>query len=71
MFQTYKNLPIKLNGREVFVQSAELSVQAEIEPNYLVGELSTNTYVATNNSNGQLSLNYYLTGTDPIKDLGY
>src|SRR6266498_4439825 len=68
MFYHYANARILINNEQMFVNSLDLSVVAQTNPNYVIGNKSTFRHVPTNGIIGSLKLNYYLTGTDPLKN---
>jgi|TARA_R110000824_G_scaffold98252_1_gene234453 hypothetical protein len=61
------NAKLKINGEEILASSAQLSLGAQLSPNYLAGNRDADVFTASNGIGGQLSFEYYLTGTDYFK----
>ncbi len=68
MFYSYKNLPIKLNNNELLVNSAQVTIQANITPTYIVNQRNSFDYLPSDGIVGNLRINYYLTGKDFLKE---
>jgi len=61
------NAKLKINGNDILASSAQLSLGAQLSPNYLAGNRDADTFAAGNGIGGKLSFEYYLTGTDYFK----
>lgn len=64
MLYSASNAKLKVNDEEILASSAQLSLSASLEPNYLITQRNTNDYSASNGVGGKLSFNYYITGKD-------
>lgn len=76
MIYSFKNFPVRLNGREILAASMDLSAQNYLIPSFQVGDRSTKNYTPAQGVEGSLKLNYYITGSDYVKsfinsDTGY
>ena len=67
MFYTANNSKLQVNGNEILASNAEISLQANLQPNYNIKQRHTESFTATNGIGGTLSFNYYLTGVDYFK----
>jgi hypothetical protein len=67
VFYTANNSKLQVNGNEILASNAEISLQANLQPNYNIKQRHTESFTATNGIGGTLSFNYYLTGTDYFK----
>ena len=67
-FYTYKNCRVKLNGENLFVTDAQIQERTTNTPQYRVLERHAHNHSADSHIGGQLRLQYYLTGSDPLKD---
>ena len=67
MFYSSSNAKLKVNSKEILASSAQISLNARVEPNYVAGARHSQTFNASNGVEGQLSFSYYLTGTDYFK----
>jgi hypothetical protein len=68
MFYTYKNCKVKVDGRDVIVSDANLSVNSSIEPDYVAEQRQSFDYVPAGGIGGRLNFSYFPTGNDPISD---
>ena len=68
MFYHYSNAKLLVNNEQLFVNSLDISLAAQTNPNYLIGNKSTSNHTPTNGLVGSLKLNYYMMGLDPIKN---
>lgn len=68
MFYNFKNLRVLVNGSGILATDMKLDVQANIAPAYLATQRHSKIYRADDGIGGNLSLNYYLTGSDPLKN---
>ena len=64
MLYSANNAKLQINGNDICANNAQLSLNASIQPNYLITKRSTNQYSANNGIGGKLDFNYYLTGAD-------
>ncbi len=76
MLYSFKNLPIKINGREILASNADLSMQNYLAPTYLAGQRFSKTLLPERGIEGSLKLGYFLTGVDYLQqfignDTGY
>lgn len=69
MYYSYKNCKLLIDGKELLINQAELSLQSENSPVYLSESKNSLTFSPTNGIGGNLKISYYLTGLDPIKKL--
>jgi len=67
VFYTANNSKIQVNGNEILASNAEISLQANLQPNYNIKQRHTESFSPTNGIGGTLSFNYYLTGVDYFK----
>lgn len=68
MFLSYKNANIKLNNTPLFINVAQIGIQGDIAPVFLIDSKHTTDYVAQNGIVGSLRMSYYLTGADFLKN---
>jgi len=61
------NAKLKIDDHEIMASTAQLSLNASMEPAYVAGARHSDVFKASNGIGGQLSFNYYLTGTDYFK----
>jgi len=66
VFYTANNSKLQVNGNEILASNAEISLQANLQPNYNIKQRHTESFTATNGIGGTLSFNYYLTGVPAI-----
>lgn len=71
MYYKSKNAKLLLNGSELIVNEANLSLSAQIDPIYQETQRHSFTYQASNGINGGLSISYFLTGQDFLKNFFY
>ena len=67
MFYSASNAKLKFNNEEILASNAQISLNAQVDPNYVAGARHSQTFNASNGIEGQLSFSYYLTGTDYFK----
>ena len=67
MLYSASNAKLKINGEDILASSAQLSLGAQVSPNYLAGNRDADVFAAGNGIGGQLSFEYYLTGADYFK----
>lgn len=67
MFYSANNALLKINGNEILASNAEMSLNASLEANYVIGDRNTNSYTASNGIGGSLTFAYFLTGNDYFK----
>ena len=67
MLYSASNAKLKIDDHEIMASTAQLSLNASMEPAYVAGARHSDVFKASNGIGGQLSFNYYLTGTDYFK----
>lgn len=67
MFYTFKNFPVRIDGREIYATNASLGVEASLSENFTTESRHSERYVPTNGVVGSARITYYITGADPIK----
>ena len=67
MFYSADNAKLLIDGNEILASAAQISLGANVNPNYLITQRHTNEYVADGGIGGQLSFTYHLTGADYFK----
>jgi len=68
-FYTANNVDLILNGTGYYASSASVSTSVTITPVKKIGSILSDEYSANGAIDGSLKLSYYLTGSDPIKQL--
>ena len=68
-FYTANNTKLTINGTGYYVSRATVNTSTSLSPVLRVGSEATEEYSLTSSVNGGLSMSYYLTGSDPIKQL--
>jgi hypothetical protein len=66
-YYSYNNTKVTINGDTVFANKADISMNTDLSPNFLVGDRSSFSNIAAGGSQGSMSISYYLTGSDPLK----
>ena len=67
MLYSANNALLKINDVEILASNAQMSLNAALEANYVIGDRNTNSYVASNGIGGTLNFSYFLTGNDYFK----
>tara|TARA_R100000664_G_C2755324_1_gene143050 strand:+ start:1997 stop:2893 length:897 start_codon:yes stop_codon:yes gene_type:complete len=67
VFYTANNSKLQVNGNEICATNAQLSLGANLQPSYTIGQRNTTEFSASNGIGGRLSFDYYLTGRDYFK----
>ena len=67
-FFSFRECNIQINRQIMYINRADLSVEATISPNILIGDSSPTGYAGTQGVLNSLRLNYYLTGHDSVRD---
>ena len=67
MFYSADNAKLLIDGKEILASTAQISLGANLSPNYSITQRHTNDYTAEGGVGGQLSFTYYLTGADYFK----
>ena len=68
-FYTASNVDLTLNNTGYYVSDVSVSSSASITPIKKIGSNLSHEYSSTTTVNGSLNISYYLTGSDPIKEL--
>jgi len=67
VFYTSNNVKLQINGNYIVASNAQISLEANIQPNYNLKQRHTPNFAASNGIGGKLDFNYYLTGEDYFK----
>jgi hypothetical protein len=70
-YYSYNNTKVTINGDTVFANKADISMNTDLSPNFLVGDRSSFSNIAAGGSQGSMSISYYLTGSDPLNNWGF
>ena len=68
-FYTANNTKLTINGTGYYVSNATINSSASISPVLKVGSEVSEEYAQSQSIQGGLSMSYYLTGSDPLKQL--
>lgn len=71
MFYSAKNTKLTLNGRNILVNTANLSQEVQLDSPIKSNDVSSEKYLPSSPFVGKLQFSYYLTGQDPIKEYLY
>lgn len=71
MFYHFKNLPITLNSRSLFISDAEISQEISLLSPYKLDNRISTDYLPASMYLGNLKLKYYITGSDYLKNFLY
>lgn len=66
-FYNSRNSKLTLNNEDILATEAQINLQASITPKYLSQQRHSQEFKSVDGIGGNLSLNYFLTGTDPLK----
>ena len=59
MLYSANNALLKINDVEILASNAQMSLNAALEANYVIGDRNTNSYVASNGIGGTLNFSYF------------
>lgn len=71
MFYHFKNIPLRINNRDILASDLQLNQDIELVSPYKDNEISNTNYISKSPFVGSLRFRYYLTGTDYLKEYIY